>query len=78
MVEGCKNEIILTYFDSYGRAEATRMLLNYAQATCEEGDYTFAFVDNRVTGKEWEKFRDSDKCPHGQLPVLEWNGKVYG
>ena len=42
------NKIKLTYFDSRGRAEVSRMIL--AQANVN-------FEDARVTGEEWQKLK---------------------
>mmetsp|Transcript_34122 Transcript_34122/g.38390 ORF Transcript_34122/g.38390 Transcript_34122/m.38390 type:complete len:102 (+) Transcript_34122:64-369(+) len=52
----------LTYFDLMGRAEAARMVLTHGQVE---------FHDHRVSGESWAAFKASDKCPSGQLPVLE-------
>mmetsp|Transcript_44145 Transcript_44145/g.44796 ORF Transcript_44145/g.44796 Transcript_44145/m.44796 type:complete len:93 (+) Transcript_44145:64-342(+) len=52
----------LTYFDLMGRAEAARMVLTHGQVE---------FHDHRVSGESWAAFKASEKCPSGQLPVLE-------
>mmetsp|Transcript_20739 Transcript_20739/g.23096 ORF Transcript_20739/g.23096 Transcript_20739/m.23096 type:complete len:209 (-) Transcript_20739:38-664(-) len=57
----------LTYFQVYGKAEAIRILFDHAKVDYE---------DNRVTGDVWKEFKASDKCPIGQVPVLEKDGKI--
>jgi len=57
---------ILTYFDLYGKGEACRMALAHGK---------IEFEDNRVSGPAWAAFKASEKCPNGQIPVLEIDGK---
>lgn len=57
---------ILTYFDLYGKGEACRMALAHGKID---------FEDNRITGAAWAAFKVSEKCPNGQIPVLEIDGK---
>lgn len=57
----------LYYFDLYARGEPIRLLLNHAN---------IEFEDVRVTGPTWQEFKaDKEKCPYGQVPVLEVDGK---
>ena len=59
----------LYYFNSYGRAEVIRLLLDYAKAEYE---------DIRYTKEEWAEVKnDSEKFRYGQVPVLEKDGKFY-
>ncbi|KAJ8943388.1 hypothetical protein NQ314_009757 [Rhamnusium bicolor] len=55
----------LTYFDTAGRGEAIRFILNYGE---------FDFEDNRVDQDDWKKLKPD--TPFGKLPVLEYKGKV--
>ena len=57
--------MVLTYFDLYGRAEVSRMILTWGKVE---------FVDNRISGQAFTDFKASGKCPGGQLPVLENEG----
>merc|ERR1719162_2131658 len=59
-------KVTLTYFDLYGKGEACRMAL--AHGKCD-------WKDNRVGGESWMAFKNSGKCPNGQVPVLEVGGK---
>ncbi|KAF6020897.1 HPGDS [Bugula neritina] len=59
------SEIKLTYFNTRGRAEVTRLIFTQAQRK---------FVDNRIDREEWAKMKDS--TPKGQLPVLEVDGMM--
>ena len=56
------------YFDGYGRAEAIRFLLKYLDAE---------FEDHRLTGEEFGKLKAEGKFEFGQVPALEWDGKMY-
>jgi glutathione S-transferase len=57
------------YFDLYGKGEAIRVLFDQAKVDYE---------DVRVTGPTWIALKaDKEKCPFGQVPVLEDDGKVY-
>jgi len=59
----------LYYFHTYGRGESIKLLLNHAGVEYE-------FIG--VTGDSWKEFKaDNDKCPFGQVPVLEKDGKFY-
>ena len=61
-------KMTLTYFDSYGRAEASRMILTHGKVE---------FEDARVSyGPTLQAFKDSGKCPSGFVPVLEADGIV--
>uniref|UniRef100_A0A0N4ZE22 glutathione transferase n=1 Tax=Parastrongyloides trichosuri TaxID=131310 RepID=A0A0N4ZE22_PARTI len=55
----------LTYFDLMGKGEVIRMLFNYAGVK---------FTDKRISRAEWPAIKE--KQPFGQLPVLEFDGKV--
>ena len=55
-------KMTLTYFDLYGKAEAIRMILTHGKVE---------FTDSRVSGESWATFKESGKCPAGQIPVLE-------
>ena len=57
----------LTYFNSRGKAETSRLVL--AQAGME-------YEDKRVTWDEWQALKPS--TPLGFLPVLEVDGKMFG
>ena len=46
----------LSYFDLYGRAEASRQAFTLAGV---------AFEDSRVSGESWAAFKASDKCEFG-------------
>lgn len=59
----------LTYFNSKGRAEATRLVFAAAGVPYE---------DCRVDGAGFQKLKASGKLPFGQLPILEVDGKVLG
>ena len=61
------SKIKLTYFNSKGRAETTRLIL--AQAGV-------AYEDNRVEKEDWPALKAS--LPLGQLPILEVDGKTIG
>ena len=54
----------LTYFNSKGLAEVTRLI--FAQAGVQ-------YEDKRVTREEWLKLKPN--TPYGELPVLEVDGK---
>jgi len=55
------------YFEIYGRAEPIRILLNHAGVEFENICLTMeAFAEFK---------KDTTKCPFGQLPVLEIDGK---
>ena len=53
-------KVALIYFDLPGRAELTRILLNYAG---------IPFEDRHVTRDQWPELKPT--TPFGQLPVLE-------
>lgn len=53
-------KVALIYFDLPGRAEVTRILLNYAG---------IPFEDRHVTRDQWPELKPT--TPFGQLPVLE-------
>jgi glutathione S-transferase len=55
----------LYYFDMPGRAEPTKMMLNYAGIPFEN----FAFPRD-----QWPELKQ--KMPYGQVPVLEVDGKM--
>ncbi|KPJ21237.1 Glutathione S-transferase 2 [Papilio machaon] len=57
----------VTYFDAEGVAEAIRWLLAYGGQE---------FEDVRVGFADWPAFKP--KTPHGVMPLLEFDGKVYG
>ena len=52
----------LSYFDLYGRAEASRQAFTLAGV---------AFEDNRVAGESWMALKNSGKCEFGSVPLLE-------
>jgi len=52
----------LSYFDLYGRAEATRQAFTIAGAE---------FEDNRIGGEKWAELKASGKCEFGSMPILE-------
>ncbi|KAH1010246.1 hypothetical protein HUJ05_004565 [Dendroctonus ponderosae] len=56
----------LTYFDIMGLAEPIRLLLSYGNLD---------FEDCRVPKESWPNIKPN--MPFGQIPVLEFNGKVY-
>nr|UUB32734.1 glutathione S-transferase GSTs6 [Dendroctonus valens] len=56
----------LTYFDIMGLAEPIRMLLSYGNLD---------FEDYRVPLERWPNVKPN--VPFGQIPVLEFNGKVF-
>ncbi|XP_068916028.1 glutathione S-transferase-like [Tenebrio molitor] len=57
----------LTYFDSRGLTEASRLLFKY-------GDIDFE--DVRIKREEWPQLKET--TPFGQLPVLEYKGRKVG
>ena len=58
----------LYYFHVYGKGEPIRLLLNHAGAE---------FEDVKVTGPSWQEMKaDPERCPFGQVPVFEKDGKV--
>jgi len=64
------DKITLYYFNFPGRAELIRLILHYNDIN---------FEDKRITFDEWKDFKQAHKelFPFGQMPVLEWNGKIY-
>ena len=58
-------KMTLTYFDVYGRAEAARQILTHGKVE---------FTDVRISGPAFQAFKNSGKCPSGQIPVLEADG----
>ena len=68
-------KITLYYFKiPFWRAEVTRLSLFIAD---------IPFVDHRIEGDEYDKFKKTGKLPNGkiapfkQLPVLEVDGKIF-
>ena len=61
-------KIKLYYFDIYGRAEPSRMLLSHAKADWENVP---------VTGEDLKKMKEDGTAEFGALPVLEIDGKHY-
>ena len=59
------NNIKLTYFNTTGRAELSRLILAYAGVD---------FNDERVNFEEFAAMKPS--LPNGQLPILSFNGTV--
>jgi len=57
---------VLTYFDSRGRAEFSRLL--FAEAGAD-------YVDNRVNSEGFKAIKS--ELPFGQLPVLEADGQMF-
>jgi len=64
-----QNKITLYYFNAMARAEISRLILHYNAVE---------FEDKRVSFQEWKEFKQTHKelLPFGQLPVLDWNGKI--
>lgn len=60
MAAAKKNAYAVIYFDSPGRAEASRLALSAAGVE---------FNDVRLTSEEWQKMKPN--TPQGQLPMLE-------
>ena len=58
----------LYYFDVYGRAEAIRILLDYAKVEYE---------DVRTKQEEWGEIKKTGKFEYGCMPALEKDGKMY-
>jgi len=57
----------LYYFGLYARGEPIRVLLNHAGVEYE---------NVTLAGEAWAEFKaDTTKCPFGQVPVLEKDGK---
>jgi prostaglandin-H2 D-isomerase / glutathione transferase len=56
-------QLKLTYFDASGRAEVSRLILNYGKID---------FVDERISGEEFGKRKET--LPFKQLPVLQIDG----
>ncbi len=48
------DKIVLTYFDTTGRAELSRIIMAYGGIQYE---------DKRLTGEEWQKFKPSRFTP---------------
>ncbi|KAK7102217.1 probable glutathione S-transferase 7 isoform X2 [Littorina saxatilis] len=59
--------IKLVYFDIRGRAEFIRMVLEAAGQKYEDVRYSF---------EEWPQHKS--ESPYGQLPWVEYQGKLYG
>ncbi|XP_072944772.1 glutathione S-transferase 2-like [Epargyreus clarus] len=59
-------KVAVHYFNARGLGEGPRMLLAYG---CQE------FEDHRVEREDWPEFKP--KTPFGQMPVLEWDGKMF-
>ncbi|KAH9496332.1 Glutathione S-transferase 1 [Bulinus truncatus] len=57
----------LTYFNARGRGELCRLLFVFAGRE---------FEDVRINREEWPAMKG--RTPFGQLPLLEFDGKVYG
>ena len=60
-------EYEMVYFDIYGRAEPTRMLLSHAKAS---------WKDTLVTGEILKAKKEAGELPNGQVPVIIHKGKV--
>ena len=60
--------IKLVYFNLYGRAEPTRMLLNHAKVE---------FEDVRIERPDWPQYKQDHaaEIEWGQIPVLYHDGK---
>ena len=56
------------YFDGHGRAESIRIMLTYLEQP---------FEDIRLTGEEIGKYKAEGKFEFGQVPAVEWEGKMY-
>ena len=56
------DRLILTYLDSKGTAECTRIVLRYGNVE---------FTDKRISYEEIQKMREEKKLPTGQVPLLE-------
>ena len=62
-------KITLYHFNMMTRAELFRLILHYNGVQ---------FEDKRLAFPEWKEFKQTHKelLPFGQLPVLDWNGKI--
>ena len=65
---GTPDKVKLTYFPFPARGEQIRMLLRYAKVP---------FEDERIPMEKWPAEKMSGKYEYQQLPVLEFNGKIY-
>ena len=59
------SDIKLTYFESRGRAEISRLILSYSGAK---------FTDERLTGEQFGALKSS--LAYGQMPILNYKGQV--
>lgn len=59
------SEISLYYFNSYGRAETTRIILKYIG---------WEFNDVRLSDEEWVVLKDHKACEFNQIPMLSIDG----
>ncbi|CAG9320785.1 unnamed protein product [Blepharisma stoltei] len=59
------SDIVVHYFDLYGRAEVIRILLHYVGVP---------FTDHRVQFSEWPEVKVSGLAEFGQLPVVDIDG----
>lgn len=64
-----ENKITLYYFNFMGRAEISRSILHYNDVQ---------FEDKRLSFEEWGEMKANggDKVPFGQLPILDYNGRL--
>jgi len=60
----------LTYFDFYCRAEAARMVFALAGVEFEDHRLSVEYYE-----KNWKELKE--KTPFGQIPLLEFDGKVF-
>jgi len=58
-------DIVVHYFDIYGRAEAIRILLAHSGTP---------FLDHRLTSEDWAQLKASGVCEFGQVPMVEVDG----
>ncbi|CAG7834369.1 unnamed protein product [Allacma fusca] len=58
----------LTYFNLNAVAEPVRWLFKTAKVD---------FIDERIENEDWPDMKKSGRFPLAQVPLLEFNGKVY-
>ncbi len=58
------DKIVLTYFDSRGRAELARLIMAAGGIDYE---------DKRITGEEWEKLKPSEKNRKNKVHLQKLN-----